>query len=493
VPTLPPALAETCVDTARIQPSVLAEGHRPGGGSLTPNDIERGRTLAASGRYAPVASTEIYVLDEDLADPIALDTDAEEAAASTAAADNNAIDGARFILDQPEGMPSIWGRGSHVLWARGEALMIAGGQGLGKTTLAGQVTAGLLGIGDHTVLGLPVTDLGCRILYLAMDRPRQIARSLRRQFGPGDRAVLSERLVVWEGPPPRDLAANPALLARMAAYYQAGVVIVDSLKDAAVRLSEDAVGAQWNRARQHLLAQGCQLLELHHSTKRGPAGAPISSVADVYGSTWLTSGCGSIILLAGEPGDPIVSFRHVKQPAEEVGPWQLLHDQRAGHLCVDFQIDLVDLVKSTGVDGLTAKAAATAITGKANPSRAEVEKARRKLDQKAEDGVLVRVGGGRGGNYAGAKGSAPAAWFLATSINHASITPNGKTPGQINHAALTDEINHESNTSITPESKTTGQINHAVNHVNHGAVIHESNHPFRGGDSDDPDGDGERQ
>ena len=92
------------------------------------------------------------------------------------------------------------------------------------------------------------------------------------------------------------------------------MVIVDSLKDAAVRLSEDAVGAQWNRARQHLLAQGCQVLELHHSTKRGPAGAPISGVADIYGSTWLTSGCGSIILLTGEPGDPIVSFRHVKQP-----------------------------------------------------------------------------------------------------------------------------------------------------------------------------------
>ncbi len=314
---------------------------------MTDDLAARGRALAEGGKYLP----DLALVDES---PVTLSPATDHLNTDP----DNAIDGASFVLDSPEGIPAIWGRGTQVLWPKGEALMIAGGQGLGKTTLAGQVTAGLLGTGDRHILGLPVTDLHCKILYLAMDRPRQIARSLRRQFGPDDRDVLSERLLVWEGPPPRYLAANPALLAKMARYYGAGVVIVDSLKDAAVRLSEDAVGAQWNRARQHLLAQGCQLLELHHSTKRGPAGAPISTVADVYGSTWLTSGCGSIILLAGEPGDPIVKFRHVKQPAEEVGPYQLLHDQTAGHLAIDFQVDLIELVRSTGIEGLTAKDAA---------------------------------------------------------------------------------------------------------------------------------------
>jgi hypothetical protein len=47
------------------------------------------------------------------------------------------VDGARFILDQPSTIPAVWGEGAQVLWAEGEALMIAGGQGLGKTTLAG--------------------------------------------------------------------------------------------------------------------------------------------------------------------------------------------------------------------------------------------------------------------------------------------------------------------------------------------------------------------
>lgn len=374
---------------------------------MTDNElIQRGKALAESG----IHRTELALVANPPAED-ASSTEQDTAASSSVSTTepDNAIDGARFVLDSPEGVPAIWGRGTQVLWPKGEALMIAGGQGLGKTTLAGQLVAGLLGTGSHVVLGLPVTDLHCKVLYLAMDRPRQIARSLRRQFGPGDRDILSDRLVVWEGPPPRDLAANPALLAKMAQFYDAGVVIVDSLKDAAVRLSEDAVGAQWNRARQHLLAQGCQLMELHHSTKRGPAGAPISGVADIFGSTWLTSGCGSIILLAGEPGDPIVSFRHVKQPAEEVGPFQLLHDQAAGHMAIDFQVDLVELIKHAGVDGLTAKDAACAITGKDKPSAAEVEKARRKLNQKVTDGVLVRIDGSKGGNT-----PTPTAWFLAS-------------------------------------------------------------------------------
>jgi hypothetical protein len=42
---------------------------------------------------------------------------------------------------------------------------------------------------------------------------------------------------------------------------------------------------------------------------------------DVYGSTWLTAGTGSVILLHGEPGDPIVSMHHLKKPVAEGGPY----------------------------------------------------------------------------------------------------------------------------------------------------------------------------
>lgn len=331
-------------------------------------------------------------------------------------ADYGAIDGGAFIFDEPDTIPAIWGHDGRVLWCEGESLMIAGQQGLGKTTLAGMLVRALHGLGDGTVLGLPISPTDRPILYLAMDRPRQIARSMRRQFSADERRILSQRLIVRRGPPPADLAAHPTLLATMAEHYGAGIVIVDSLKDAALGLSNDEVGAAWNRARQYLLAADRQLCELHHCVKRGPNGAAIKDINDVYGSAWLTNGCGSVILLTGEPGDPIVGFKHAKQPAEEIGPWQLAHDQIAGLLTVDHRVDLVELVRAAGVEGLTAKGAAVAIFQKSKPSAAEVEKARRMLDQKAKDGPLVRVDGSRGG--AVKVGSpTPSAWFVAEGRN----------------------------------------------------------------------------
>ncbi|MDT1837607.1 AAA family ATPase, partial [Acinetobacter baumannii] len=92
----------------------------------------------------------------------------------------------------------VWGRGENVLWAEGEALMIYGGSGVGKTTIAGQLIRALI-LADGDVLGLPVTPAAGRVLYLAMDRPSQAARSLSRQFHAGaHRPALSERLTVWE-------------------------------------------------------------------------------------------------------------------------------------------------------------------------------------------------------------------------------------------------------------------------------------------------------
>lgn len=387
-----------------------------------------------------------------------------------------AIDGAAFILDQPAEVPAIWGEGSRVLWAPGEALMIAGPQGVGKTTLAGQILGALLGV-TATVLGLPVAEFRGLILYLAMDRPRQISRSLRRQFSEKDRPLLAGRLIVRPGPPLADLAANPTLLAAMARYYGASVVIVDSLKDAVVGLSDDAVAASYNRARQHLLASGCELIELHHVVKRTSKNdQPGSAVDSIYGSTWLTSGCGSVVLISGEPGDPIVGFRHVKQPAEEVGPYRLLHDQDAGTLSIEHGVDLLELVKASGPDGVTAKDAAVAITEKPQPSRSDIEKARRKLDKLVEADVLVRMEGGRGGGDT----RTPAAWFLAQDTNHGQSRSEAKLQVNGNHALFDPPGNHEAITPITHTNESAGQRNHASNHANHAAGNHVSPGPYKG-------------
>ena len=68
-----------------------------------------------------------------------------------------------------------------MLWPEGEAL-VAGSLGVGQTTLAGQVIRAQLGIGSSEVLGLTVAETSGNILYLAMDRPPQIRRSMQRQY-----------------------------------------------------------------------------------------------------------------------------------------------------------------------------------------------------------------------------------------------------------------------------------------------------------------------
>ncbi len=306
--------------------------------------------------------------------------------------------GGSFVLDAPDHVPARWGADDCVLWAEGEALILVGPPGVGKTTLGGQITAGLLGIGS-TVLGMPVRPAR-RVLYLAMDRPRQIARSLRRTLGRADRKHLDDNLIVWEGPPPADVARHPEVLLRLARQANADVVIIDSLKDAALGLTEDEVGAGYNRARQLCLANGIDVLELHHLVKRGPNGAKPTTLADVYGSAWITAGAGSVVLLWGAAGDPIVELVHLKQPSEPFGPCKVIHDHTAGTSVVCEGTDLEAVARAAGTKGITAKDAASVLFSTEKPTASEVEKARRKLDKILS---LARIDGSRETNT-------PAVW-----------------------------------------------------------------------------------
>lgn len=302
-------------------------------------------------------------------------------------------DGATFILDAPEDIPTIWGDGDEVLWAEGEALMLVGPPGVGKTTLTGQIVRARLGLASD-VLGITVNTTSRRILYLAMDRPRQIARALRRTFDPADRPVLEERLRVWEGPPPADVARNTDILVALAQLADADTLIVDSLKDAAIGLTEDEIAAGYNRARQKALAHGVQVLELHHLVKRGANGSKPNTLADVYGSAWLTAGAGSVLLVWGNAGDLVVDLAHLKQPAAEVGPMKVLHDHTSGSSSIFHATDLLQLAMAAGMGGIKARDAARAMFDKDNPSDPEKEKARRKLKKLATAGHLIEVDSG---------------------------------------------------------------------------------------------------
>lgn len=297
--------------------------------------------------------------------------------------------GGGAILDAAELPVAVWGSGQNVLLADGEALMIGSPQGVGKTTLAQQLALGLCGLDSYSeLLGLPVKELGGPVLYLAMDRPRQARRSFTRMVSEADRELLDSRLVLRAGPPPADMGLVPETLVRLCAEVNAKAVVIDSLKDAAIGLSDDKVGAGYNRARQLAIASGVQIIELHHTRKQQQGMATKPTINDIYGSTWLTSGTGSVILLDGNPGDPVVHFHHVKTPAEEVGPFDVHHDHLSGRSSVCSQPSLVDMAHN---EPITAKDAAKLLYGSIDPGKAEIEKARRKLSDLEKAGTLVQL------------------------------------------------------------------------------------------------------
>lgn len=315
-----------------------------------------------------------------------------EAAKRAVAASSRIADGASFLLDVPSTPVAIWGKGDDILWPRGEALMIAGPQGVGKTTLAGQLLAGSIGLLPE-VLGLPMTPCTNRVLYLAMDRPQQAQRSLRRLFREADRRMLAEVLRFWSGPPPADLATSPETLLEMCRQHDADVVFVDSLKDAAVGLSKDETGAGYNRARQLALAEGVQVVELHHVKKSGGESGTPKNIDGIYGSVWLTSGTGSVVMLWGEPGDPLVEFLHLKQPMNVVGPWHIVHDAVTGLSTVNYDEakDLVGVAARCGVTGLSASDAACVLFETERPAKGDLAKARRALETLERKGRLRGV------------------------------------------------------------------------------------------------------
>jgi replicative DNA helicase len=336
-----------------------------------------------------------YELPTDVDEAVAKASEAVAAIATrpAAAARQRVVDGASFALDRPPEEPAIWGKGDQLLWIEGESCILCGPAGVGKSTIAQQVVKALVGFpGD--VLGFPVAPAEGRVLYVAADRPAQIGRSLARMVSEEDRETLRERLVVWRGPLAVDLTADPSALLRLAREHDADTVVLDSLKDVCLDLVKDEVGSRLNRAFQTTLAGGVDLLALHHQRKGQQGGKP-RKLDDVYGSVWVTAGAGSVLLLWGEPGDPVVELSHLKQPSDAVGPLTLIHDHDRGTTEVQEGVDLFSVVRTS--NGLTAEGAARALFGAEEPKRNEVERARRKLDRLVGDGLAHRDGGERGG------------------------------------------------------------------------------------------------
>ena len=303
-----------------------------------------------------------------------------------------AVDGATFLLDTPTSIHAIWGKGDTNLWAQGEPLMIVGPTGIGKTTICQQVVLGRLGLRDE-IINQPVEPSQHRVLYLAMDRPNQARRSMQRMVNEQDRDILEEQLIFWTGPLPFNIVEDPSALTRFAKQHGADTVIIDSLKDVCHKLTDDEQASKTNAAIQELLASGIEACALHHQRK-GLAGTKKtdkvpSTIDDVYGSTWLVAGMGSIVCVWGQPGDPIVELTHLKAPAEQVGPWTLHIDFDLGYTTVEDQANPLAIVGSAP-RGATVNLVARVMFKTDEPTRNETEKARRRLDKLVDQGLIHR-------------------------------------------------------------------------------------------------------
>lgn len=191
-----------------------------------------------------------YSAEDESADP-------EDIATAPIVTRTRSVDGATFVLSVPDKIPMIWGDDDGIAWAKGEGLMLVGPDGVGKTSIVQQLVLARAGIRSGSLLGMDVEEAAGRVLYIAGDRPRQAASSLRRMVTHADEARLRDRLIVWKGPLDFNINDSPTVLREFVDSFD-GVsdVVIDSLKDVADDLSDNAIGTRVNRALQEVIASG---------------------------------------------------------------------------------------------------------------------------------------------------------------------------------------------------------------------------------------------
>jgi replicative DNA helicase len=310
-----------------------------------------------------------------------------------------AISAGDVIFDVPLEVESIWGKGQESLWAVGEPLMIYGPTGIGKTTLAGRLLLSLIGVDSSELLDYPVTPItaGRTVLYIAADRPRQAMRSLRRMVPKEAASLLRERLRIEHNRQIWASESDPEMLYRAAIQANASVVFIDASKDlAGGPLKDEGPAKALMDAIQICIANGINIVMLHHPRKAIQEGGTKREldIDDVYGSAWLTAGCGSVVLVDGKPGGGLFRFEQLKAPATFIEQMEIAIDYDTGILTKRAIRELDSWLKDSGM--LTTIRQATAYKlaipdEDVDTDSAEYKRVKRHIEDLERDGLVVQM------------------------------------------------------------------------------------------------------
>lgn len=252
------------------------------------------------------------------------------------------------VFDVPAQPQSIWGEDDECLWPKLQPLMLYANTGLGKTTVVQRVALARIGIGPSEVLGYPVEPLpaGEKIIYIAADRPIQAMASLRRMVTDDDetRRILDERWI-WETK--RQVRADrPNAFLELCERHNGTMLILDSAKDVAPGPLKDEEPAgklvdAWSRC----IANEIDVAAMHHPRKGQSSTAPPDSVDEIYGSSMLANGAGSILSMYGVPGSGTAGMVQLKMPARQAPAMDIVFNYETGTITRRNYRDLNDFLQ----------------------------------------------------------------------------------------------------------------------------------------------------
>jgi replicative DNA helicase len=302
------------------------------------------------------------------------------------------VDGKTWLTSGPDHPDALWGDNQMILAVKGQPTTIAGPQGAGKSVFGQRLALGRLALVPD-ILGIPITPGDRNVLYLASDRPEQARLSMRRMVTDNHLDTLEARMRIWKGPPPEDVAKQPLMLRQMAEAADADLIVIDSAKDVALKLSADEVGAAYNSALQHCVAHDIEVIALHHPRKLSgeTRDNPVRVLDDLYGAYWITAGNGSVIYL--QPGDfDTYTLTQLKSPVGHKAEIPYEHVIDTGDVRPPSALNLTGILEQAGDDGCSGAHIACCLYKTSDPTGAQKKAVLRALNELAEEGVAERVG-----------------------------------------------------------------------------------------------------